>query len=165
MSPVAQQLSQARMTQGLTVSQVAEVTKIRTDHIEALEMGNYEVFSAPVYIRGFVRTYSRLLKLDEASLLAALDAELHRSDKFSEPPPLTDRPHTLLDKLTLFLAKASWRRSRTVAGLILVLLVVFAGYYGWRRFHKPADPLAGLAPGLYQPPANTGDYLPVPPAK
>ena len=48
MSTVAEQLRQAREARNLTVQQVAEITKIRTDHVRAVEEGNYDVFSAPV---------------------------------------------------------------------------------------------------------------------
>ena len=64
MATVAQHLRVAREAQKLSITQIAEVTKIRTDHIRALEDGNYDIFAAPVYIRGFVRTYATFLKLD-----------------------------------------------------------------------------------------------------
>ncbi len=57
----------------LTILQVAETTKIRTDHLRALEEGNFSVFVAPVYLRGFVRTYATLLKLDVPQIMAALE--------------------------------------------------------------------------------------------
>ena len=47
MSTVAEQLRVAREAQKLTVQQVADATKIRADHIGALEQGNFGVFSAP----------------------------------------------------------------------------------------------------------------------
>ncbi|MGH7954054.1 MAG: helix-turn-helix domain-containing protein, partial [Limisphaerales bacterium] len=50
MPTVAEQLRAAREVQKLTIHQVAEKTKIRTDHVRALEDGNFSVFSAPVYI-------------------------------------------------------------------------------------------------------------------
>ena len=61
---------------------------MRIDHVAALEEGNYDTFVAPVYIRGFVRTYARLLHLDEAAVMTALDAELGQTSKFREPPSL-----------------------------------------------------------------------------
>src|SRR3974390_3042864 len=70
-STVAEQLRTSRESRHLTVEQVAEITKIRTDHLRALEEGNFDVFSAPVYIRGFVRSYSTLLKLDVPQIMAA----------------------------------------------------------------------------------------------
>ena len=64
MATVGEQLKMAREAQRLTVTQVAEMTKIRSDHIRAIDQSNYDVFSAPVYIRGFVRTYASAVKLD-----------------------------------------------------------------------------------------------------
>jgi len=57
MATVGEQLRLAREAQNLNVYQVAEITKIKTDHIRALESGTYDMFSAPVYIRGFIRSY------------------------------------------------------------------------------------------------------------
>src|SRR6266404_4731217 len=73
MATVAEQLRQAREEQHLNVYQVAEITKIKTDHIRALEAGEWGSFSAPVYIRGFVRTYAKTLKLDVAKVTADLE--------------------------------------------------------------------------------------------
>src|SRR6516165_4032561 len=83
MSAVAEQLRHGREAQNLTVQQVAEITKMRTDHLRALEEGNFNVFSAPVYIRGFVRTYSTLLKLDVPKVMRDLEAELGATQKFA----------------------------------------------------------------------------------
>src|SRR5436309_5240934 len=104
MPTVSEQLRQARETQKLTVHQVAEVTKIRTDHLRALEEGNYDVFSAPVYIKGFVRSYATLVKLDVPPLMAALEAELSQTARHSEPPPLSDNPRGVLDFIMLQLS-------------------------------------------------------------
>ena len=82
MSEVGEQLQAAREALKLTIQQVADATKIRTDHIRALEEGHYEVFSAPVYIRGFVRIYATQLKLNMPQIMSALDAELRRTEKF-----------------------------------------------------------------------------------
>src|SRR4051794_13172396 len=114
MSTVAEKLRQAREAKNLTVHQLAEITKIRTDHIRALEEGNFNVFSAPVYIRGFVRTCATLLKLDVGQTMAALDAELGQTEKFAEPPPLMDQPKGVLDFVMLQLSKVDWRKGGLV---------------------------------------------------
>src|SRR3974390_3483490 len=109
-STVAEQLRQAREARHLTVEQVAEITKIRTDHLRALEEGNFDVFSAPVYIRGFVRSLSNLLKLDVPSIMVDLDSELGKTRQFAEPPALSTHPHGFLDFLMLQLSKVDWQR-------------------------------------------------------
>ena len=47
-SSVGEQLRKARETRRLTVSQVADATKIKSDHITALEESDFSPFSAPV---------------------------------------------------------------------------------------------------------------------
>ena len=162
MSTVSEQLRQAREAQKLTVHQVAEIIKIRTDHLRALEAGNFEVFSAPVYIRGFVRGYATLLKLDVPGVMTALEAELKGTDKFSEPPPLTDSPRGPLDFVMLQLSKLNKNNVQFAVGTVVFLAVVVVIFFVVRHTRK-SDPLADLKPGVYQPAqTNSGDTLPLP---
>ena len=159
MSAVAQQLRQAREAKNLTVEQVVEITKIRTDHLRALEEGNFDVFSAPVYIRGFVRTYANLLKLDVPQIMAALETELAQTSKFAEPPSFADHPRGVLDFLMLQLSKVDWRKGLFGLGAVVVLVVAFSAWFSWRRY----DPLKSLKPGVYQSTQNiSGETLPLP---
>ena len=121
MSQVGEQLHAAREARKLTVQQVADATKIRTDHIRALEEGHFEVFSAPIYIRGFVRIYATQLKLDAPQIMSALDAELKQTEKFKEPPPLMEESNTLLDHAMFWLSKinlAGWVDRRRGVGFV-----------------------------------------------
>src|SRR5882672_8783 len=111
MVTVSEQLRCAREAQKLDIYQVAEITKIKTDHIRALESGNFDSFSAPVYIRGFVRSYASMLKLDVPQVIADLEEELSRNEKFAEPPPLSARSLGVFDFLTLWLSRLNWRIS------------------------------------------------------
>ena len=163
MLTVAEQLRRAREEQKLTVYQVAEITKIKTDHIRALEAGRYETFAAPVYIRGFVRTYAKALKLDVAQLSDALEAELGQTKKFSEPPSLSNEPRGALDVVLLRLAQLRWQRWAPVLAVILIFGGGVLAFRSCQTTQKP-DPLKNLGPGLYKAPksSNSGDVLPVP---
>ncbi len=161
MATVAEQLRHAREEQKLDIHQIAEITKIKTDHIRALESGNYDVFIAPVYIRGFVRTYARWLKLDEAHIMADLDTELGQSEKFSEPPPLTGPHRGALDFVMLQLSKLNWRIALAGAGVLALLW--FGSAWLRHRRSEATDPLKHLGPGLYQSKSNQGgEVLPLP---
>ena len=160
MSEVGEQLHAAREALKLTVQQIADVTKIRTDHIRALEEGQYEVFSAPVYIRGFVRIYAAQLKLNTSQIMSVLDAELKRSEKFKEPPPLMEESNTLLDHAdvlafqTQLAGGSDWRAA--VASVVgPSALPVRPG-----GIMRAANPLAGMKPAMYQS-ANAGETLPL----
>jgi cytoskeletal protein RodZ len=160
MPTVAEQLRHAREAKKLTVDQVADLTKIRTDHVRALEEGDFGAFSATVYIRGSVKLYAGLLKLDAAPLLAALNAELKATEKFSEPPPLVETKKTFVDTLILVLAKLNWKMGFVgiIAMVAIMVLIIF--FWAWRH-HKGGDPLKNLPPAVYQP-GNSGDTLPLP---
>src|SRR5690348_17769846 len=136
MSTVAEQLHQAREAKQLSVEQVAEITKIRSAHLRALEEGNFNVFSAPVYIRGFVRTYSTLLKLDVPRVMAELDDELGQTKKFAEPPPLSDHPKGALDFLMLQLSRIDWQKGVVILAGAVLLLALLLGYAGYRHYRS-----------------------------
>ena len=160
MPTVAEQLRSAREARKLTVYQVAETTKIRTDHIRALEEGNYEVFSAPVYIRGSVKNYATLLKLDVPAVMAALNAELGLTEKFKEPPPFTGESKTVVDRLMFLLARLNWKIGLVGGAVLGIILIVALAGFAWRH-HKHSNPLAGLPPAVYQS-ASSSETLPLP---
>ena len=162
MSSVAEQLRQAREAQGLSLHDLAELTKIRSDHIEALEAANYDPFPAPVYIRGSVRTCATFLKMDVPAVLASLDAELSKSPEFSSPPSLSGGRRGPLDWLTYQLSRVNWRITGVIGGFIAL---VSAGYFGWKAWslRLREDPLARLGSGLHTPMAvSEGDILSIP---
>lgn len=161
MSEVGEQLRRAREAQGLSLAQVAEHTKLRADHLGALERGDFGVFPAPVYVRGTVRTYGRLLHLDLDPLIARLDEELARSPDHAEAIALTGRRRTPLDWLTFQLSKIDWRVAAWVGGGALALLMTVAGVRWWQN-RAADDPLKNLGPGLYEGAPPAGELLPVP---
>ena len=161
MPTVAEKLRAAREAQKLTVHDVAEKTKIRTDHVRAIEEGNYSVFPAPVYIRGTVKNYAAMLRLDTAQILFELAGELNHTAHLTEPPSLTGPGRkNALDHVTLWLAKLNWKLGVVAAGLLLLILA--GGLAVWlARVRKAHDPLANLPPAVYQS-AGAGDTLPLP---
>ena len=160
MATVSEQLRRAREAQKLDIYQVAEITKIKTDHVRALESGNFDTFSAPVYIRGFVRTYAAMLKLDVPQMLETLDSELSQNEKFRDPPPLVQRPRGILDFLMLQFSRLNWRVAVAVGALLIFLILAVIVIRS--RTRAPSNPLKDLGPGLYQPQERPGEKLPVP---
>ena len=172
MPTVAEQLRTSREAQGLTIYQVAEITKIKSDHLRALEEARYDSFAAPVYIRGFVRNYARLLRLDEEATMTALEAELRQTKTFQDPPGLAHAHGGFLDMVMLQFSKVNWRVALpSLAAVFIILAAVFA-YRAWVDY-RTRDPLADLGPGLYETttPAsaspvvssNSVEVLPLPP--
>jgi cytoskeletal protein RodZ len=160
MPTVAEQLRAAREAKKLTVQKVADATKIRTDHIRALDEGNFSVFSAPIYIRGSVKNYATLLKLDVPQIMADLAAELKGTEKFSEPPPLVEESAKPIDHAMFWLSKVNLKVALAVGGILTAVLILVL-VISIMRHSKASDPLTNLPPAVYQP-ANSGDTLPLP---
>ncbi len=65
-------LREARERQGLSVDEVVSRIKFAPRQIAALEADDFAQLPEIAFVRGFVRSYARLLQLDSAPLLAAL---------------------------------------------------------------------------------------------
>lgn len=164
MPTVGERLRRAREEQALTVYQVSDFTKIKTEHIRALEENRFDVFPAPVYLRGFVRNYATALKLDPEQLLEELEAAIEHRDASLAGVGRRFR-RGLLDILTLQFSKINWRIALPLLGALLLVVGSVFGYRAWVSYQS-RDPLAGLGPGMYQPAQpSPGEMLPVPSAE
>jgi len=161
MPTVAEQLRHGREALKLDVHQVAESTKLKTDQIRALENGDYYYFSATVYLRGSVRTYANLLKLDGAKLIAQLDEELVSTKKFADEARVPERKKSGVDSLMLLLSRLNWGVAVAIIIIALVALGASASYRAFKN-HKNSDPLKKLGNGMYQPTDSSGVTLPLP---
>lgn len=65
-------LREARERLGLSITDVVNQTKLAPRQIEALEAEDYRNLPEMAFVRGFVRSYAKILQLDEQPLLAAL---------------------------------------------------------------------------------------------
>ncbi|MBM3845525.1 MAG: helix-turn-helix domain-containing protein [Verrucomicrobia bacterium] len=163
MPTVHEQLRAAREAAKLSTREAAEAIKLKADQIEALETGNYSVFPAPVYIRGSIRTYAKLLKLDPVSLMTQLDQELSESRELTDPPRLAPLAGGFLDWVTLQLSKLDWRIAAAMATIVLGLIIAWT-LIGPAAQPVAKDPLSNLPPGLHSAKSTRlgGGTLPLP---
>jgi cytoskeletal protein RodZ len=147
----------ARERQQLSIRDVANATNIRSDHIHALEEGNWTVFGAKIYAKGFVRTYAQHLKLDVAVVIADLEAQLAaggsgtRFEQENSGEALTGTKEGFLDAFMLQISRVRWS---IAFPLLLGIAIILAAVYGakaWRS-GKDSNPVQTIGPGLYQGP-------------
>ncbi len=63
----------AREAKGLTLEEAAARTRILPQYLKAVEDNNYAKLPDEVFAKGFVRSYARLLGLDEATVIRQFD--------------------------------------------------------------------------------------------
>lgn len=173
---LGQVLQQARLRKNVTASQAAAATRMKVQHVEALERDDFRSIAAPMYAKGFIRLYAEYLGLDPAPLIREY-MERHAAT----PPPLTTRK-VLHEKPPVVDATDQAdpaaqpadepppgrlpvvRALRLGAGVaVLVLLLLGLGRCACRRAPAGAGPALDLVtrPVIQEPPEP---YLPARPA-
>ncbi|MTI12980.1 helix-turn-helix domain-containing protein [Sansalvadorimonas verongulae] len=65
-----QALAEARMNKGLSLEDVSARLKISPPYLQALENCEYDQLPGTAFVRGYLRSYARLVELDENHILA-----------------------------------------------------------------------------------------------
>ena len=92
-------LRSAREAKGYTVSQIAEMTHLKSQIVEGLENEDFSMIAAPIYGRGFVKLYCEAVGLEPKPLvdefMAIMNGEREIAIKerpFAEPPAAAEPP-------------------------------------------------------------------------
>ncbi len=110
----------AREQRGLSLSEVAEHLRIRSVYLAAIEEENWSAIGAPVYTRGFLRTYARYLGLDPEEAVGAFNSA-------SGQPPPAAIPSRQIDS-SPYREPRSLRPVLWIAGIVAVGLIAFVIY-------------------------------------
>jgi hypothetical protein len=121
-------LKQARESRELPLREIEWATKIKSSYLEALEAEDFENLPAPVYARGFLRTYARYLDLDPEPLIAEYNQRASAANEIVSTRPAV-RPDPRPFALT---------PGMIVAAVCVVLLVVFLLYVKGQFDHYQA---------------------------
>lgn len=120
---VGDRLRAAREAAGMSCGDVAHALKFSPRQIELLESNAWSLLPGQTVIRGFVRNYARLLKLDPEPLLKELETAAMPKAAVLDLPRSTEA--TLPQQ-----GRVQNRDYAAVAGaLVLVLLAVFAYFF------------------------------------
>lgn len=79
-------LAEARAAMQMTVADVAQQLKLSVAQVEALEAGEHARLPGPVFVKGFVRNYARLVGVEVTQLLGALELPSPPSGADAVPP-------------------------------------------------------------------------------
>ncbi len=69
-------LRSLREARGLTLNDIARATKISVKNLEAIENGDFNLLPPPVYTRAYLKSYARLLGVDERQIASRYEKNL-----------------------------------------------------------------------------------------
>lgn len=102
-------LRRAREAAGLSVAEVAQTLKFSPRQIEALERDDFAALQGATFVRGFIRSYAKTLKVDPTPLLASLqeaappkEAKIQAPENTGAELPVVRQPRNLLPFLMVF---------------------------------------------------------------
>ncbi len=112
-SPLGETLRKARLDKKITFEDAERVTRIPRKYLEALELENFGILPAPVYARGFLRSYASYLGLEPRDLLPFFPVG-HVEEPVLESLPEVTEPRTWNPSSLIAIA---------VVGALIVLVV------------------------------------------
>ena len=83
---VGELLRQSRESKQRSLREVADALCLTEDKITALEADDYSLFSARIYVRGYLHNYARYLQIDSAEVLAAFELQVPRGTRLTNAP-------------------------------------------------------------------------------
>ncbi len=129
---IGQILAQERQKQRITLQQLSDQTHIKIEYLQALEKNQFSRLPSCTFVKGFIKSYARVLDLDQKSLLAILRRDYQESSQGKLLPKEFINPVTSRQK--------QWR---PVTAAILIVAVVFftlLGYIGWQWYNLNRPP-------------------------
>jgi cytoskeleton protein RodZ len=125
-------LAAERKAQNKTVEDVAEELNLSVTQIRTIELDQTEGLPEPTYVRGYIRSYARILDLDPTQVL-----ENYLNPNWQQSSKLDELPKGIGSALGAEDGSNSGGVARWLAVLLLITLVAFAWFSGW--FNGVAD--------------------------
>lgn len=138
MAALGERFRAAREARGLSLSDVAEQIRIRSVYLGAIEDENWAAIGAPVYTRGFLRTYARFLGLDPEEVVS----EFNGGSGSAAPAPSAPGASTssYSEARPRNLSPLIW-----IASLVAVALIAFV-FYNEVTMRERQAPAAAVLP-------------------
>jgi cytoskeleton protein RodZ len=126
-----ERLQAARIKKGLTIEDVANRMHLSTSILEAIEENNFDEITAPIFVKGYLRAYARIVALNEDEMIAQY------LDLYSEEDPPISSTSNMVPELSSTDARIKW-----TTYFVVVLLAVLLAAWWWNKQQNQVPPLS-----------------------
>jgi cytoskeleton protein RodZ len=130
------QLAAQREAMGWTVEQIADQLKLAPRQVKALEAGDYAALPNMAVVRGFVRAYAKVVKIDATPLVAMIEVVSPTSHEAA--PPRKEIAATFSESRFPSMTQRSSGPAGWLVGVAVVVAVAAAGVYAYQSGMIPA---------------------------
>ncbi|MBS1792719.1 MAG: helix-turn-helix domain-containing protein [Acidobacteria bacterium] len=148
---LGEKLRQAREERGISISEVAEQTRISPHYLDSIENDDYRTLPGGIFNKGFVKSYAKYVGLDEQEALQDYARLISSQDGEQEDQPKTYRPEVLTDD------RASSSMLPTIIFAVIILGLMTWGLLKLVDYiqNQPSQPAANTNTAANPPAGNT----------
>ncbi|MDO8273175.1 MAG: helix-turn-helix domain-containing protein, partial [Gammaproteobacteria bacterium] len=147
-------LAAQREAMGWSVEQVADQLKLAVRQVVALEAGDYASLPGPAVVRGFVRAYAKVVKLEAAPLVAMIALDTPAASDATSTTVRRDKPASFSE--VRFPTNGKRAKAFPIGLLIGALVIVGAAAAAWQFGVIPSSLLGTDAPSGTAPATANG---------
>ena len=137
---LGEKLRQAREERGITLSEVAEQTRISPLYLESIEHDDYRNLPGGIFNKGFVKTFAKYVGVNEQEALQDYTRLIDGTDVALEAELKLYKPEVLTDD------RSTSSKAPTIIGAIVILALMTGGILFLVNYlRQPAAPSANTA--------------------
>jgi len=153
---LGEKLRLAREERGISITEVAEATRISPHYLQAIEVDDYRTLPGGIFNKGFIKSFAKYVGVDEQEALADYARVVNAdSEQQAANEPLNRyRPEVLTDD------RAGGSMIPTIIGAVVILAIVTAAVLFGLNYlkNRQSEPVANASSGPAN--ANTSSTVP-----
>ncbi len=118
---LGEKLRQAREERGISISEVAEQTRISSLYLESIEKNDFKVLPGGIFNKGFIKSYAKFIGYDEHEALQEYQKAIVATEAAEDPELRLYRPEVLTDD------RSGASMAPTIIFAVIILGLVTAG--------------------------------------
>ncbi len=119
---LGEKLRQAREERGISISEVAEQTRISSLYLKSIEDDNYKPLPGGIFNKGFVKAYAKYVGVDEQEALQDYARLVAKNEEIAEETQPRYRPEVLTDE-----ARTASSMVPTIVFAVIILALMTGG--------------------------------------
>jgi len=144
-----ERLAAERIKKGLSLEDVAGRMHLSTSILEAIEENNFDEITAPIFVKGYLRAYARIVTLSEDEMIEQY------LEMYSEEDPPISSTSNMVPELSVKDARMKW-----TTYLVIVVLGMLLAAWWWNKQQNNEAPISLDSPTSVIE-ENAGDEAPV----
>ncbi len=132
---LGEKLRQAREERGITLSEVAEQTRISSLYLESIDNDDYRLLPGGIFNKGFIKSYAKYVGLDEQEALISYSQILAQTESAEEDHLKHYQPEVLTDD------RSGSSMIPTIIVAVVILALMTAGVLFGVRYLRQASEL------------------------